>query len=158
MKALIDTGAEVSLVRQGLFPPSFFKISPVPLKILGANEHRVGGGTLETFGHLEALATENSDRKKIFIRFPTRLIEADVLEDIILSHEWLASFKINVRPYKHDLLVDTEGLTARISGLQNEKCHYASTARLQTRSTAVTSTDTTRPTVSVSVATSSAAM
>lgn len=40
VRALIDTGAEVSLVRQGLFPPSFFKISPVPLKILGANEHR----------------------------------------------------------------------------------------------------------------------
>lgn len=64
VRALIDTGAEVSLVRQGLFPPSFFKISPVPLKILGANEHRVGGGTLETFGHLEALATESIDRKK----------------------------------------------------------------------------------------------
>ena len=45
-KALIDTGAEVSLVRQGLLPPSLFKISEIPLKIMGANEQRVRGGTL----------------------------------------------------------------------------------------------------------------
>jgi len=156
--ALIDTGAEISLVRPGILPESLFTKSSVPLKILGANDQRVGGGTLEIFGHLEASATGFSDREPIKIRFPTRLIQADISVDIILSYEWLSHFKISVRPWRHDLLVETDGLLACIPGLKITNRHTGGSARLQTRAPQETETGATQHAATVSVATSTAAM
>ena len=69
-------------MRPGILPQLLFTKSSVPLKILGANDQRVGGDTVEIFGHLEASATGFSDREPIKIRFTTRLIQADISVDI----------------------------------------------------------------------------
>ena len=70
----------------------------------------------EVCGHMEALACDCCDWEHIKIRFPTRLIEAEISEEVILSHEWLFSFKIEVLVWKHGLHAEIEGRKLWIPG------------------------------------------
>ena len=46
-EALIDTGAEVCIVRKGTVPPEFFRPAQRPLRLIGANAKRLEGGDKE---------------------------------------------------------------------------------------------------------------
>ena len=47
ISALIDTGAEINLLRQGLLPPHYFSLSPNPRRFVTAGQAQMAGGKLE---------------------------------------------------------------------------------------------------------------
>ena len=60
LRALVDTGAEASLIRRGMIPQAWFKRSADPLLLVTASGEQMGGGQHEvelrlTFGsrHME---------------------------------------------------------------------------------------------------------
>ena len=112
VRALIDTGAEISLIREGILPPNCFRPSPNPIRILGPDDQKVQGGFLEVSGQIEILATDTSDGGKIQVGFPTTLKEANISEQMILSFEWLYHFKIEVVPWRFGLIAQVNGRRA----------------------------------------------
>ena len=120
IRALIDTGAEVSLIRQGILPPTYFYVSPSPIRIIGPDDQRVQGGVMELSGQIEMLATDSSEGGRIQVGFPTELKEANIAEQVILSFEWLSKFKIDIIPWKHGLSARVNGKRAWIPGAKGE--------------------------------------
>ncbi len=46
VRALVDTGAEVNIIRRGVKPENFFQRDSPPLNLRGANETKLKGGNL----------------------------------------------------------------------------------------------------------------
>jgi len=120
IRALVDTGAEVSLIRQGVLPRNFFYTSANPIRIVGPDDQRVQGGVLEVAGQIEMQAFDASDNKRIMIGFPVELKEANISEEVILSYEWLTQFKIDITPWRHGLVALVNGNRAWVPGSKRE--------------------------------------
>ncbi len=46
VRALVDTGAEVNIIRKGVIPENFLQKDSHPLTLRGANETKIKGGNL----------------------------------------------------------------------------------------------------------------
>ena len=103
VRVLIDTGAEVCLVRQGLLPEGVTTPADRPLRLMAANNQRLPGGGRVVIADLQFEAVEWDNRKKMVLTAPTLLYEAAMEEDILLSYQWLAERNIDVCPRKHGL-------------------------------------------------------
>ena len=101
--ALVDTGAEVNLIRTGILPSERFQPSERPLRLVMANNQRLSGGTTETIARLEFLGRDLEGSQRVRITAPTALYEADIEEDIILSYQWLGERGVDVCPRRHGL-------------------------------------------------------
>ena len=103
----MDTGAQVSLVRMGLFSEEFLKNSqrPVPLKV--ANGEILGGGTHESTIGLELSEHDCLDRPDLVKRIVLsgNCYAADISDwDIIMGYDFLVSNAIEALPH-HATLV-----------------------------------------------------
>jgi len=102
-KALVDTGAEVNIVKTGLLSQSNFRESKRPLRLVTASNHRLDGGKDEATVNLQLVGTDMESKDKVNVTAPTVLYEADIGEDIILSYQWLGERGIEVSPRMHGL-------------------------------------------------------
>ena len=143
VRALIDTGAEVSLVRKGLVGEQFLHPARIPLRILGANNRRVEGGTLEVTELLEFDTTEHGSHDPIRYAFQLTLHEADIAEDIILSYAWLANAKLGLSPWRHRLELKIGGRRVFVPGLPKEPKLVGNASGSQTRVLLVSSREAT---------------
>ena len=90
VKVLVDTGAEVCLVRRGLVRSEDLAPAKKPRTLVAANGQRLPGGDLELQAELQFDAIEWDTKKSISLTAPTSFYEAETAEDIIVSYRWLA--------------------------------------------------------------------
>ena len=101
--ALVDTGAEVSIVRTGLLPEKCFSEAKRRVRLLAANNARLDGGTQEVELEVRLNARDLVTRDKLIIGTATTLYQVDIEEDVILSYRWLAEREFSVNPRQHGL-------------------------------------------------------
>ena len=103
--ALVDTGAEVNLIRRGLIADEYFRESPVPMTFRTADQAIMEGGIMEVPGNLILRATDVDTKRTEQVKCPIILYDASTGVDIILSYEWLQRSNIDVRCKRHGLEV-----------------------------------------------------
>ena len=96
--ALLDTGAEVCLVRKGLIPESAFRDATSPLRLIAANNQVVEGGDREVEVDIRFVGVESGTEEKRMLLMPTILMEANIDEDFILSYLWMGERDVRVAP------------------------------------------------------------
>ena len=121
---LIDTGAEVSLVKKDLFPASCLQRAAKPVRLTTANASNMSGGQQEALLTLEFDAVDKTSGSKVTISTPCLLYEADIAQDVIVSYAWLAVRNFDVCPNRHgvqgtikDCIVWIPGVSGSRSGL-----------------------------------------
>ena len=82
-KVLVDTGAEVNLIRRGIVPPHYWSPAEMPLKLVAANNQRLPGGRNVATVYLQFSAVESDSRKKVSITAPTPHIMRWVFCDLV---------------------------------------------------------------------------
>ena len=85
LQALVDTGAEVSLINPGLVNPDIFQPSLKPVRLGVANSHSLPGGTQLTTLVLTFDARDQDTGNKRQLSLPLTAYDAAVVCDIILS-------------------------------------------------------------------------
>ena len=106
INALIDTGAEVNLLRKGLVPPEYFKLSDKPKKFVAANQLEMEGGQVEFLCDLLIKCQDMDIGQPCIFECPTIFYNADIAVDAILSYEWLVKNKVDVKCNKHGLEIN----------------------------------------------------
>ena len=119
--ALIDTGAEVCLIRRGLLQERAFREAEFPLKLVAANNDPVVGGTKEVDLHIHFYGVEEGTKVKQRLRMPTTLYEAAIDEDIILSYRWLAERDIKLSPREHGFKITVDRMPIWVEGLRSSR-------------------------------------
>ena len=107
LRALVDTGCEVNLVRKGLIPPQCFQPMAVRCHLVTANGSPLGGGDREITLGLRARGEGVEKRDPLIMEFPTKLMEAEVSVDIILSFNWLVEFNVDLQGRRYGLRTNT---------------------------------------------------
>ena len=103
-KALVDTGAEATLVRRGLLPEGCFQESKRPLMLRTVSGDQLEGGRQEVVARVEFRA-ETEDGGSVNRPWVTevRAHDGDVGCDIILGYPWLRSQRLDVQPWRDSL-------------------------------------------------------
>ena len=107
--ALVDTGAEVNLVRSDLVDPSFFKPSKRPVRLGASNSTRLCGGSNDVELILGMGGVESDNKRALDFRVPFVAYDAAISHDVIISYRWLAENKAIVCPERHGLLFTGRG-------------------------------------------------
>ena len=110
LHALVDTGAEVSLINPKWVNPSLFTPSPKPIRLGVANSHLLEGGKRQASMTLTFFGRDMDTGHRTDLAIPFTAYDADVVCDIILSYGWLASNNILPNPRRHGLhFLDSSG-------------------------------------------------
>ena len=112
---LVDAGAQVSLVRRGLFKEESLQPSRRPVRLKGANGEIMGDGTHEATISMEFWEHERLDRPDLAKRstLSGNFYVADITDwDMIMGYDFMVVNAIGALPH-HATLVreDNEGLT-----------------------------------------------
>ena len=103
IRILIDTGAEVNLLKRGIAYPECIQPARNPIQIAAANKMALVGGDKEVSCILTFLGTEIDEGGERILEVPTTFYEADIGIDAILSYEWLATYDFLVNPRRHGI-------------------------------------------------------
>lgn len=104
LAALVDTGAEVNLIRKGAVSAHLFRPAERPLTLLTADGSRMDGGQREVTLRLCLGTTRpNKEGKEEWCTRAT-FHEADIQVDLILSCPWLARQQLGVFPHMKGLV------------------------------------------------------
>ena len=95
--ALIDTGAEINLLRRGLVVSYWFFSSDKPKRFITANQAYMEGGGVDLQCMVEMEGTDVDTSIKKCVICPTRFYDADIGVDAILSYECCVEKHIDVR-------------------------------------------------------------
>ena len=126
--ALIDTGAEICVLKRGLIPDKYLRPATKPLRLVGANERRLEGGDKEVTLNLCVGAIQQEDNKKVELRVPTTFYVADVKDPLILSYEWCRQRGFDISPRKHGLLCSRNGEQYWVEGMSSQTTPNSSAA------------------------------
>ena len=120
VRALVDTGAEVNIIRRGVIPDNFLQKDSHPLTLRGANETKLKGGNLCIRGVCTMEGKAVVGQQPVKIQCALHMYEADISVQAILSYKWLADQNFIVHPRRHGLYFQDENLEVFVSGLQGE--------------------------------------
>ena len=120
LRALVDTEAEICLVRKGLVEPHQLRPVVSPLRLRTANGQALGGGQFEALLAFQMYAKDEATGKEMLVRLPTWCYEADIREDLILSYSWCQSRGMEVVAPQHGLRCKRNGRSAWIPGMEHE--------------------------------------
>ena len=120
LNALVDTGAEACLVKQGLFPAHLTYPAPKPVRFETANGQVLRGGDrcIRCSLLFQCESTELCSPE--ILEFGVEFYEADIKVDAILSFPWLSEAKLGIFPFSRALILDDSGLNF-LSGLNDNK-------------------------------------
>jgi hypothetical protein len=106
VQALVDTGAEINLVRKGLVPKEFWIRSERVKRFVTADQAVMEGGSIELHCEfaLQGMSVESGRATQVVC--PTRFYDANIGVDVILSYEWMRRADIEVRCRRHGLMVN----------------------------------------------------
>ena len=111
MKILVDTGAEVNLVKKGLIPEFLFYPAKKPLKFETANGQSLAVGSQCTKVKLRLLLEKNEGIGPEGVEYDAEMYEANIRVDAILSYPWLAQTKLGIFPHHQALVLDNPELS-----------------------------------------------
>ena len=134
ISVLVDTGAQVNLIRRGITFPQFLIPVKRPLKIAMASQAIMAGGEREVYCLLTLMGKEIDVGEDRTLEVPTIFYEADIGVDAILSYEWLAMYDFVVNPNRHALMkkIQQTGDLIVIPGKRVSRLEVASTTRVDT--------------------------
>ena len=115
LKVLVDTGAEVNLIRRGLLPDRCFRATNKPIRFVAANRTTVPGGRYEVDAVLCFAGVEPDSGVKYEMPLEISCYEAEVHVDMIVSYAWLSSVQADVIPRKHGLMFHKVGQEEKAS-------------------------------------------
>ena len=116
----VDTGSEVSLVRRGLLPEEILQSTHRPVQLVTASGQPLRGGSREAWVDLRFMGHEVGKPGKVVLATPTRLLEADMEEDVLLSYEWLGDRDFDVHARRHGLMGHVSGKDIWVSGIKED--------------------------------------
>jgi len=101
--ALVDTGAQTSLVRRGLFPEGCFRRSEKPLALKTVTGEDLPGGREEVRLKLTFAQTDDKNPKER--EWTTEVVAHDgvISCDLILGYPWLSENRLDVQPWRATL-------------------------------------------------------
>ena len=114
--ALVDTGAEVNLVRRGLVSDSCLHVGLRPVRILAANQMTLGGNHRQLSCDLLIAGEDEGTHLPTIAALPLTAYDADIDLDLILSYEWLAAQMVDVFPRNHGVRVELPGQSLWVPG------------------------------------------
>ena len=117
-RALLDTGAEVSLIKKGLIPESAFRDATSPLRLIAANNLQVEGGEKEVELEIRFQGVDLQTRKKRSLHIHTVLVEAEIEEDVILSYRWMGEWDVRVGRRPHGVWISASAGQWWVAGIR----------------------------------------
>ena len=103
-KALIDTGAQVSIVRQGLLPDECFRAARKPLLLKTASGELLPGGQ-HVASLLVEIDAETDAGCPVKTPWKTNITvhDGDVGADMIIGYPWLRRQRLDIQPWRNAL-------------------------------------------------------
>ena len=105
---LVDTGAEVNLIRRGLLPEGELQPVVKPLKFTTASSDRLEGGKRKAEGTLRLQGIDPDTKRQQGLICPVTFYEAATSVDAIFSYGWMAECNFMVNPQRHGLVYHDE--------------------------------------------------
>ena len=127
--ALVDTGAEVSIIKKGLVPDSLLMEAKQPLRLVAANSQTMQGGTMEVQVELRLQARNFDTREHLTVATPCVFYVAEMEEDLILANIWLGMRDMVVNPRQNGLSTTIDDQKIWIPGVTSNP-RQRSNARL----------------------------
>ena len=119
--ALVDTGAEVNLVRRGLVDEGLFRRSENPRRLVVANQSDMVGGLMEVECELQMKGSDVDTGESLVVACPIVCYDAVLRVDMILSYEWLGRMGLAVECQQHGLLLKREEGPVFIPGVVTKR-------------------------------------
>jgi hypothetical protein len=107
--ALIETGAEVCIVRKNVIPQQFFQPAERPLRLVGANARKLEGGDKEVLLMVCISGVHTKTNQRVELRILTTFYGAAIKDDIILSYDWCIKGGVEIHPPIMAYCVSKEG-------------------------------------------------
>ena len=126
LTVLVDTGAQVDLIRRGLVPEHLTEAVTVLLRLVMANTQPMKGGKREARLDLIFMGFVEDTKKRVEVREPTVLYEADITEDVILSYSWLGARNFDVYPRQHGFKGRQGQTRVWVPGISSEEVYGVS--------------------------------
>ena len=105
VEILIDTGAEVNLIREGLVPKHLLSPAEKTFRFLTADGTRMRGGDKVVQLKMSFQKTTMTDTDPTKFETEGLFYQADIQADAILSHPWLVEKRLGVIPHLKALTV-----------------------------------------------------
>lgn len=99
IRALVDTGAQVNLIKKGLFPGGDFVEAESPLRLIAANGQVLEGGRRTISLRMKWYQSSDEEEVTPEIEMPGEFFEAEIGIDAILSYPWCRKNKLAVVPH-----------------------------------------------------------
>ena len=128
VKALVDTGAQINLVRRRLVPNHLLSCARQAVKLVAANQQLIEGGERVVSLQLEFQVTGTSKGAREFALFEGEFYEASIDVDMILSYPWLRENRLGVFPHHNALAIDEPRFLLLQGGIPQRK-RYSSKKR-----------------------------
>lgn len=116
IKVLIDTGAEVNVIKQGLIPPAFVKYNKRPINMTAADASDLIRGKSGVSGKIFFSGSDENSLSWVELRCPVHFYEANIAAQAIQSYSWLASQDLIIDPRRHGLGYQDEETRLLIPG------------------------------------------
>lgn len=108
-QALVDTGAEINVIRPDLIPVEFTNPLERPWNLTAANQQPIQGGSREARVILYIKGTDVDTGKAQGLKIPTTFLLAEVGHlQAIVSYEWLANHNFLVNGKRHGICYQGE--------------------------------------------------
>ena len=134
---LVDTGAQISLVRKGLISPDEFQPMTSPIRLLTASKQPLRGGDRQVKLDLVFEGVCEDTGEPVQVVAPTLLCEADIADDVIVSYTWLGERGFEVSPRRHGIFCQVGTLRIWVPGLQSTVGADPPVVPIQVRQTSV---------------------
>ncbi len=106
LRVLVDTGAQVNLIRRELVPPESWRIAEDPVRLITANNTVLKGGDVVVDLGLFFEVVENGYAHPQPIFLKAEFYAAEIEVDAILSYPWLRENQMGVFPHHDALAID----------------------------------------------------
>ena len=121
LKVLIDTGAQVNIIRRGLVPYTLFQPSFHPVSFITASSQGLEGGQYEVGCELIIDGIDQSTLLPAAAVTSITWYEGDIVADAIVSFAWLAGWNIDVHSQGNGICVRSTPHRIWASGLGAER-------------------------------------
>ena len=117
LNALVDTGAEINVIKKGLIPSELTHPNHRPITMTAADAAPLSGGKMGVSGTAVLGGTEEDTQTWIEIHCPIHFYEAQITAEAILSYSWLANQNLLVNPRRHALYYRDQDVSVYMPGV-----------------------------------------
>ena len=106
LSVLVDTGAQVSLIKRGIISPELLQRASQPVRLKAANGGYMDGGTEEVMLEMDMVRHDRLSRPDLGqeVQLQGKFYVADMPWDIILGYDWLLQHECGPMPHTPGLV------------------------------------------------------